>query len=598
MNYTERRILVVEKDKTISAGLEEHLAEIGVGISLSSVSSTPEAPSFLQQTPTHIIICSHENNEQFDGLDLLRILKFSNPLVQVVLVADPACKEDQVEALQLGCTNFIVKPYSEAAFANLILSMLQPHQSFSGKLVAMRLEDVLQMLCYRKESTLLRVRDHARWGSIYVHDGGITHAEIDDLSGVEAFYEILSWESGEFLSQIVLTLPEQTLFMDWQSLLMEGMRQKDEIRHALGSGPRLGSVSVPVAGTGETTEISAKRIMIVDDSRFIRKIVQEILQSDPGITVAGYAVNGQEALSKIEDLRPDLILLDWDMPVMKGSTTLMHIMIRSPCPVVILSGFVGGVGANPFDLLCLGGIDFLRKPQNNWRIDGRANDLVHRIKEACKIKFDRIKRIKIPSPLKSSAKIAINSKPADSLIVMCSSTGACIELIKLITMLPVPTRAGVLVIHDMQQEAIGAFVDYLDRRSVIRVKPLEDGAPLLESTCYLHPASVPLEIRRENGNLFFEIVSDLPGKVADHFLSSASRVVGKRMVVVLLSGNDENGLAGLRSAKQIEAVIMAQEPDLTVNPSMINHAISLDLVDYRFTNENVIEMLEDVLSQT
>ena len=139
--------------------------------------------------------------------------------------------------------------------------------------------------------------------------------------------------------------------------------------------------------------------MIVDDSRFIRKIVQEILQADPGIMVAGYASNGQEALAKIDELKPDLILLDWDMPVMKGSTTLMHIMIRSPCPVVILSGFVGGVGANPFDLLCLGGVDFLRKPQNNWRMDGRADDLVHRIKEASQIKYERIRRVKIPPPV-------------------------------------------------------------------------------------------------------------------------------------------------------------------------------------------------------
>ena len=159
---------------------------------------------------------------------------------------------------------------------------------------------------------------------------------------------------------------------------MEGIRQRDEIRHALEPFPQLAGEPVKLEHPGNGKALpavhaqaqavsaqaeSAKRIMIVDDSRFIRKIVQELLQSDPGLLVAGYATNGQEALEKIDELRPDLILLDWDMPVMKGSTALMHIMIRSPCPVVILSGFVGGVGANPFDLLCLGGVDFLRKPQ-------------------------------------------------------------------------------------------------------------------------------------------------------------------------------------------------------------------------------------------
>jgi two-component system chemotaxis response regulator CheB len=171
---------------------------------------------------------------------------------------------------------------------------------------------------------------------------------------VEAFYEMLGWEAGEFLSQVVFTFPADP-FMDWQSLLMEGIRQRRDppCTRSLSSDGRRpvklehpnGKALPPVPAQAQAVSAqaeSAKRIMIVDDSRFIRKIVQELLQSDPGLLVAGYATNGQEALEKIDELRPDLILLDWDMPVMKGSTALMHIMIRSPCPVVILSGLSVG----------------------------------------------------------------------------------------------------------------------------------------------------------------------------------------------------------------------------------------------------------------
>ena len=230
-------------------------------------------------------------------------------------------------------------------------------------------------------------------GTIYVHNGGIVHSRCGSVIGVDAFYEILEWEYGEFLSQVIFDVPEQTIFLDWQSLLMEGIRQKDEIRHALSPVPDPktdnGTHALrPCSGirsrelNRHPAEAPARRIMIVDDSRFIRKIVQEIIESDSALSVAGYATNGQDALAKIEEIKPDLILLDWDMPVMKGSTALMHIMIKTPCPVIILSSFAGGVGANPIDLLCLGGVDFLRKPQNNWRLDGRADDLVRRVKEA------------------------------------------------------------------------------------------------------------------------------------------------------------------------------------------------------------------------
>jgi hypothetical protein len=109
---------------------------------------------------------------------------------------------------------------------------------------------------------------------------------------------MLGWEAGEFLSQVVFTVPEQTLFMDWQSLLMEGIRQRDEIRHALDPFPQLAGEPVKLEHPGNGKALpavhaqaqaasaqaeSAKRIMIVDDSRFIRKIVQELLQSDPGL---------------------------------------------------------------------------------------------------------------------------------------------------------------------------------------------------------------------------------------------------------------------------------------------------------------------------
>ena len=111
--------------------------------------------------------------------------------------------------------------------------------------------------CYRNESTLIRVFSEGSRGSIYVHDGGIAHAECGSITGVEAFYEMLGWEAGEFLSQVVFTVPEQTLFMDWQSLLMEGIRQRDEIRHALEPFPQLAGEPVKLEHPGNGKALPA-----------------------------------------------------------------------------------------------------------------------------------------------------------------------------------------------------------------------------------------------------------------------------------------------------------------------------------------------------
>ncbi|MGO9566764.1 MAG: response regulator [Desulfomonilaceae bacterium] len=608
---SDRRILILEDEKILYRFVEAYFAELGSRYVVFSADSVSAAIEMLKHSPVDLVVLDHQRPGKLDGLELLREIRRKALPVQVVLVADKGSEGDGITALAMGCTNFIVKPFSYETMAELLFNMLQPQQGFKGRVVGIRLEDVIQMFCYRKESTLLRVFSEGSRGSIYVLDGGIAHAECCSIVGVDAFYEMLAWENGEFLSQVVFTVPEQTLFMDWQSLLMEGIRQRDEIRHALEPVPHLAvePVRLEPPGNGKALPVvpaqgraasaqaeSTKRIMIVDDSRFIRKIVQELLQSDPGLLVAGYATNGQDALEKIDELKPDLILLDWDMPVMKGSTALMHIMIRSPCPVVVLSGFVGGVGANPFDLLCLGGVDFVRKPQNNWRVDGRAEDLVNRIKEACGIKFHRIRRVKVPPPVKQSPGSPERFVPSKFLSVFVSSTGGCTDLIRIIPFLPKELPTSIVVIHDMQQEAIGAFVDYLDRRSKLEVRPVESGATLVDGVCYLHPATVPLDLSEEGGRFILRIVSNVPRtNTLEHFLMSASKVMGQNLVAVLLSGGPSRGMAGLRAIKQARGTTMVQDPVSSVDPRMAEAALLEGIVDHKCSADSLAETFQKLI---
>jgi len=609
-SLSEKKILIVETEKILGEYMADYLAQVDFGISVLWASSVPESLQIIKRSNIDLVFADHQGAEEIDGLKLLRGIRKMDMAVRVVLGAEENLEQDRIPALTAGCSSYLVKPYSYDNLVELLLNMLQSQQGFTGRVVKVRLEDVIQMFCYRKESTLISVFSEQSEGRIYIRGGGIVHAECDSMDGVEAFYEIIGWEGGAFLSQIVLNLVPQTVFIDWQSLLMEGMRQKDEIRHALAPAP---ADRVPrqkaVPRVERTLQIGAipdqvsrpdsqyvKRIMIVDDSRFIRKIVQEIVESDSSLQVAGYATNGQEALARIDELKPDLILLDWDMPVMKGSTTLMHIMIRSPCPVVILSGFVGGVGANPFDLLCLGGVDFLRKPQNYWRIDGRADDLVRRVKEACQIKFERIRRVRIPAQIQQPEALEAAIGPPQFLVVFVSSTGGCTDLIRFLPFLPQNLSAAVVILHDMQTEAIGAFVDYLDRRSPLKIQGLEPGTPLAESVCYVHPAAVPVELHREGESILVRPSSDHPVLAApDQFLVSVAEVMKPNVLAGLLSGGESWGVEGLKAVKRVKGITLVQDPLSSTDPRMAERALRAGIVDFKCAADNLAGTIPNLI---
>lgn len=593
---SERRILILEQDGRIGRSVKMRLELKGSALSFFGAESVEQALETVSTQSINLVVVAHNPSSGTDGLELLKALRETGVTAHTIILAESGDESSRAEALAYGCSAFLVPPYDDESLTELIHNTLTHQQGFRGRVLGMRLEDVIQMFCYRKDSTLLLVKNGEDQGGIYVNEGGIVHAQTGDLEGVEAFYEIVGWEGGEFLSQVTLDVPKQTVYMDWQSLLMEGMRQKDEIRHALGPYPQ-----ELITGTGHGPQglrEKSKRIMVVDDSRFIRKIVQEILESDESLTVAGYATNGQEALSKIDELKPDLILLDWDMPVMKGSTTLMHIMIRSPCPVVVLSGFVGGVGANPFDLLCLGAVDFLRKPQNNWRTDGRADDLVHRVREACGIHFERIRRVRIPSLLPDEDRGRIGATASSFMAVLASSIGGCSDLIRIIPALSPDFSSSIVALHDMQEQAIGAFVDYLNRRSRTPVKQVESGERLIEGVCYIHPATVPLEAHRENGHVILKVIADMPEtNVMDHFLVSASKVMGPSILAMLLSGGPQNrGSDGLRAVKQAEGITVVQDPGSSIDPRMAQRAVETGVVDYSWPADRVAGSLEKIIN--
>lgn len=602
---SSRAILIVDTKKVLFETIRDYFAQRNHLYRVYWSLSVSEALEMATQEPIDILYAEHTGPGFIDGLEMARTIQRKELSTRVVLGVEPGLSGDRVKALEYGCDSFLIRPIDVDGLCSLLFNMLHPKQGFRGRLIGMRLEDIIQMFCYGKDSILLTVLNGREQGLIYIHQGDVIHAECSDQHGVDAFYEILGWKNGEFLSQVVLNVPDRTVYMDWQSLLMEGIRERDEIRHALGPEDTqtfdpeairaMAHEDLEIAAAGSSTEPQREtKIMVVDDSRLIRKIVQEILEADAGISIAGYAVNGVEALEKLNDVAPDLILLDWDMPVMKGSTALMHIMIRSPGPVVILSGFVGGVGANPFDLICLGAADFMRKPQSKWRTDGRAEDLIRRIKRASEIRFERIRRVQVPPviPGKEFAEPAPFKAPAKFLTVLCSSMGGCADLIRIIPALKPDLPSAVVCLHDMQKEAIGAFVDYLNNRSVIQVRNAESDQTLENGVCYLHPAISALKLAQGARGPTLSVETDVPSaNVLSHFLDSAVQTMGNNILAVLLSGGPDMRVDGLSAIKKSGGKTMAQDPATSVDPRLAQAGLDQGVVDHTCPADDVVDTL-------
>ena len=139
------------------------------------------------------------------------------------------------------------------------------------------------------------------------------------------------------------------------------------------------------------------KVLVVDDAAFMRNAVRDLLEDDVQLTVVDSAKDGLEGLKKIKRLQPDVITLDIDMPVMDGLTSIRHIMIESPIPIVVLSSLFAD-GAITFEALRLGVVDFVPKPSGavSSDIDQSRQQLIDRVKLATSVNMDNIRRVRLP----------------------------------------------------------------------------------------------------------------------------------------------------------------------------------------------------------
>ena len=346
------------------------------------------------------------------------------------------------------------------------------------------------------------------------------------------------------------------------------------------------------------TDNNKIKVLVVDDAAFMVKAVTEMLSSDPQIEVMGVARNGQEAREKIAELKPDVITLDVDMPVMDGIRTVRHLMIESPVPVVILSSLFGD-GAITFEALRLGVVDFVPKPSGavSRDIDSAKQEVIDRVKMAASVNMKNIHRVRLQE--RDAQNNAMEGQYAyqslDQLLVVGTTLGGPNTVIRLLSHLSPRLPVCLVVVQKISPKVIDSFAGKFDEYVPWRVEVAGDGAVLEQGVCYLAPDKVSVRIDvNENEEVCLRVGEEV-ARPLDELFSSAAFAFGSNAIGLLLTGIGDDGGKGLGDIQSMGGTTLAQATDSCVYPNLTEHAIRLGTVDHVVEESELVAQIEAMI---
>ena len=331
------------------------------------------------------------------------------------------------------------------------------------------------------------------------------------------------------------------------------------------------------------------RVLVVDDSRLVREILVDIINSHADMRVVGVAEDPYQARSLIGELRPDVVTLDVEMPRMGGLEFLEKLMRARPMPVVMISAYTEQGSDVTLRALELGAVDFVPKPRLNTLV---GDDYQRAVAE--KIRAAYAARVQPVSPAPRGARAPRDNVPrrsgapldrCDSVIVVGASTGGTEALRALLTQLP-EDAPPVLIAQHMPEYFTRLFAERLDGLCRIRVQEAAAQQPVQPGNAYIAPGGQHMRVQRAAGTdagFVLSLSRDEPVNMhrpsVDVLFDSAVHSVGPRAVGVLLTGMGKDGAAGLLRLKQSGAHTLAQDEATCVVFGMPREAIALGAAD-------------------
>ncbi|MES2521515.1 MAG: chemotaxis response regulator protein-glutamate methylesterase [Gemmatimonadota bacterium] len=355
------------------------------------------------------------------------------------------------------------------------------------------------------------------------------------------------------------------------------------------------------------------RVLVVDDSVVVRKLVTDVLEADAGITVAGIAANGKIALQKIEQLNPDIVTLDIEMPEMDGLETIVEIRKRWPTlPVIMFSTLTAQGAAATLEALARGATDYVTKPANVGSVlqaqHRVRDDLIPRIHGLCGRRAIPTAAARPSGTASTAPGTPVSARPAVvapksafgapvpvakaprtgaplpvELLAIGSSTGGPNALVSLIPQLPADLGVPVVITQHMPPVFTRLLAERLDGLSGLTVREATDGAVLAPNVVWLAPGDTHMAFAKRGTSVVVALNKDAPEHscrpAVDVMLRSAHAIFGGRVLTVILTGMGRDGTLGAEILSRSGGSVFAQDAATSVVWGMPGFVAGAGLAD-------------------
>lgn len=328
------------------------------------------------------------------------------------------------------------------------------------------------------------------------------------------------------------------------------------------------------------------RVLVVDDSAFMRKVLSDLFNAEADFTVLDTARNGQEAIDKVKKIKPDLITMDVEMPIMDGIKALEIIMREMPLPVVMVSSLTRTGAEATIRALELGAVDFIAKTAGPIStISGIQTELLEKCRAAVKANFSQLVKANTNPmpPILRSSPISASIRGDERIVAIGTSTGGPRALQEVLTRLPGNLPCGVVIVQHMPPGFTKSLADRLNSLCALMVKEAENNDLVKPGLVLIAPGDFHMNLQQTASGIIVKLNQTPPigghRPAVDPMFETVAQIYGRKAVGVILTGMGHDGAKGMQQIKQRNGYTIAEDQSTAVVFGMPKSAIELNVID-------------------
>lgn len=374
-----------------------------------------------------------------------------------------------------------------------------------------------------------------------------------------------------------------------------------------------------------------KKVLVVDDSAFMRKLITDFLNSHPAIEVVGVARNGKDAIDKLQTLKPDVITLDVEMPIMDGLEALKEIMRIRPTPVVMLSSTTEKGAENTVLAMASGAVDFVAKPGGaiSLNLETIKDEIINKVVEAAAVQVTKLKQVPLTSrepkresparqlgkpnrqmkkptshqqmPFSKSGVTKNFSVGGKKVIAIGTSTGGPRALQEVLTKLPKNIAAPIVIVQHMPAGFTKSLADRLNNLCDIAVKEVENGDLIEDGVAYIAPGGKHFTVEKMGVSLVAKVDDKEPPRIGHRpsvnvLFESLAKISGLKCLAVVMTGMGNDGMDGTADLKaNCETIAIAESQETSVVYGMPRAIVDRNLADDIVRLEDIASTITEMI---